>query len=212
MGSIREAVDELHFMANAIRRSSVQSQKFTLSSVFKNTEDFFFESCALRIIINTFPHARQSICKQIATSLMLRRKTLLYRMQHEQKLGTRRRPLENNVSKQHAPSDPIKPLQVLPPQPESPLVHLQMSQAELHGVRTRSVDTRSHLNVSMARQHIARGPALSTISIGSSVRLSSREYPPKPDDFPSGARDCQCPYCARRLSTSKLESHPTYWQ
>jgi len=47
MKSIREAVDELHFMANAIRRSSVQSQKFTLSSMLKNTEDFFFESCTL---------------------------------------------------------------------------------------------------------------------------------------------------------------------
>lgn len=199
-------------MANAIRRSSVQSQKFTLSSMPKNTEDFFFESCTLRIITNTFPHARQSICKQIATSLMLRRKTLLYRMQHEQKLGTRRRPLENNVSKRHAPRDPITSLQFLPPQPESPLEHLQMSQTELHDVRTRSVDTRSHLDVSMTRQHIAKGPALSTISMGSSVRLSSREYPPQPDDFPSGAQDCQCPYCARRLSTAKLKSHPTYWQ
>lgn len=208
--SIRQAVDELHFMASAIRRSSVRSQNFMLSSAFEKSDDPFFDNSAFLIVRNTFPHARRSLCKQIGASLALRRKRLLRQMQHEQKLGTRRQTTKETAIKVEAPRDPVVPLQPLPLQPETLPVRLQTSQAKVRDIRTRSVDTGSHLDVGMARHHIAKGPTLSTISTGSSVRLSSREYPPKPD-FPEGAGDFQCPYCARRLPTARLKNHPTFW-
>lgn len=208
---VRQAVDELHFMASAIRRSSVRSQNFMLSSAFEKSDDPFFENSAFLIVRNTFPHARRSLCKQIGASLALRRKRLLRQMQHEQKLGTRRQPTKETAVKVEAPMDPVVPLQPLPPQLETPPVRLQESQAKFRDIRTKSVDTGSCLDAGMARRHLAKGPTLSTISTGSSVRLSSREYPPKPD-CPEGAGDCQCPYCARRLPTARLKNHPTFWE
>ena len=180
-----------------------------LSSAFQKSDDPFFENCVFLIVRNTFPHARRSFCRQIAASLALRRKRLLHHMQHEQRLGTRRQLSKESDTKVDASgTGTVVPL---PLQPETLPVRLQTSPAKFRDIRTRSVDTRSHLDAGMARRYIAKGPTLSTISTGSSVRLSSREYPPKPD-FPDGAGDCQCPYCARRLPTARLKDNSTFWK
>ncbi|CAI7653491.1 unnamed protein product [Penicillium palitans] len=207
--SILHAIEELHFMASIIRRSSVRSQNYSLSSSFEKDDDHYFENYVFLIIRHTFPYARQSLCKQLGTSIALRRRRLRHKIQHEAKLRTRQTPrLVNTNTAQEPPiaqSQPYRPQSGLSPMsPSSP------RQVEGGVIPTRTIDTRSNLNAGMARRDLKAGRALSTISMGSSVRLSDRKYPPKPH-FQPGAVDCACPYCARRLTTAKLCKIPTFW-
>ncbi|KAI1330203.1 hypothetical protein F5Y16DRAFT_31336 [Xylariaceae sp. FL0255] len=65
MGAIQKALDELHFMAIAIRRSSVRSQKYNLSSHFPRDDDSYFQQQAGLLVRYFFPDARRSLCDQL---------------------------------------------------------------------------------------------------------------------------------------------------
>lgn len=203
--SILHAIEELHFMASVIRRSSVRSQNYSLSSGFAKDDDHYFENYVFLIIRHTFPHARRSFCKQLATSIALRRKRLRRKIQHEAKLKTRQTPrLVNTSTVQETPV-------ALSQSGPSPKSTSTPGQVQGRVIPTRSIDTRSNLNVGIARRDLKAGKVLSTTSMGSSVRLSERKYPPKPG-FQPGATDCACPYCSRRLITAKLSNIPKYWE
>ncbi|CAG9990474.1 unnamed protein product [Clonostachys byssicola] len=200
--SIQEAVEELHFMASVIRRSSVRSQNYSLSSRFESDDDPYFENYVFLILSNTFPHARRSLCKQLGASIALRRKRLRWKIQHEEKLKTRQTPDQVNTSPEQA--TPVAQSQPSRPQPSLP------RQVEPRVIPPSSIGTRSNLDPGMARRRLKERPPLSTVSMGSSVCLSGRKYPPKPHPLPD-ATDCACPYCARRLSTAKLANDPRFW-
>lgn len=210
--AIQKALDELHFMAAAIRRSSVRSQRYNLSSHFHRDDDSSFQEQACLLVRYYFRDARRSLCDQLGTSLAMRRSKFFQRMRHEEKLSIRRSPEESK--------HPVKPA-------EGPVTRLQQlspldaegSQANLPkqkvAVRFKALlgsgDTGSQLDSVAARHHLKQGPALSAISMGSSIRLSSATYPDKPK-FADGDRECTCPYCARRLMTIRLKNEPKYWQ
>lgn len=198
-------------MGSVIRRSSVKSQNYSLSTRFEKDDESYFEGYAFLIIRLTFPHARRSLCKQLGASIAMRRKRLHRMIRHEEKLKTRRTPGQD--SGVEARATPVSQSQPSRPRPGPPPPMLPASPHKVRGrIRpTGSVDTRSNMNVGMVRQRLRVGPALSAVSAGSSVRLSTRKYPPKPH-FPPGATDCACPYCARRLATAKLIHVPTFWE
>lgn len=100
--SIRHAVEELHFIASLIRKSSVRSQNYSLSSGFERDDDPYFENYTSLIIRHTFPHTRRSLCKQLAASVALRRKRLLRKIRHEEKLKTRRTLSQVNTNQAQA--------------------------------------------------------------------------------------------------------------
>jgi hypothetical protein len=102
--AIEQAIDGLHFMAAAIRRSSVQSQKYNLSSRFERDDDLYFEERATLLVKRGFPNARRSLCEQLGASLAVRRKRLFRRKLHEEKLSKRR---------EMDPVDPIPPKQAM---------------------------------------------------------------------------------------------------
>ncbi|KAK8877655.1 camk camk1 camk1-cmk kinase [Apiospora arundinis] len=210
INSSRFAVEELHFMANVIRKSSVRNQIYNLSSDFGKDNDHYFENYVFLLVKHTFPHARISLCKQLSTSIAVRRKRLDHKIRHGQKLKTRRIPpsqVRSDQTRAHI-SQPVTSRLQLPPNPYPKPLHVPEKGNRV--VPSSSIGTRSHLNVEMARRGLKARPSFSTISTGSSVRLSTRSYPPKPT-FPVGATDCACPYCSQPLSVPKLIHNPSYW-
>ncbi|KAK6856466.1 HET-domain-containing protein [Apiospora arundinis] len=210
INSSRFAVEELHFMANVIRKSSVRNQIYNLSSDFGKDNDHYFENYVFLLVKHTFPHARISLCKQLSTSIAVRRKRLDHKIRHGQKLKTRRMPpsqVSSDQTRAHI-SQPVTSRLQLPPNPYPKPLHVPEKGNRV--VPSSSIGTKSHLNVEMARRGLKARPSFSTISTGSSVRLSTRSYPPKPT-FPVGATDCACPYCSQPLSVPKLSHNPSYW-
>lgn len=208
--SIRLAVEELHFVASVIRKSSVRSQNYNLSSGFEREDEPYFENYVSLIIRHTFPHARRSLCKQLAESVALRRKRMFHKIWHNDKLKTRWMPSRINTNLARA----SRVIQSRPPLAQSrpsPAPACSPHEVRDRVIPTESVDTMSRLDAGMARRGLRAGLALSTLSMGSSVRLTTREYPPKPH-IPPGATDCACPYCAQRLPTAKLSNIPTFWE
>ncbi|UKZ61209.1 uncharacterized protein TrAtP1_002477 [Trichoderma atroviride] len=204
--AIEEALDELHFMAAAIRRSSVRSQEYSLSSHFHRDDDSYFQEQVCLVVRYYFRDARRSLCEQLGASLAIRRSKFFQRMRHDEKLGTRRNPEEFKQSTKPIQGPVGRPQQLIPEEnlpKQKPTVPFKAPLA--------SGDTRSQLDSEVARHHLRQGPALSTISTGSSIRLSSAIYPDKPK-FADGDINCKCPYCARPLTTNRLKNDPKYWQ
>jgi hypothetical protein len=83
-----QAIDDLHVMAAAIRRSSVQSQKYNLSSRFERDDDLYFEEHATLLVKREFSNAQRSLCEQLGASIAVRRKRLFRKKLHEEKLST----------------------------------------------------------------------------------------------------------------------------
>lgn len=200
--AIQKALDELQFMATAIRRSSFHRQKYNLSSHFHRDDDSYFQQHACLLVRHFFPDARRSLSDQLGTSLAIRRQRFFQRMRHEQKLSVRRRPAESEVS----------PVQVPVAQVDKRPANLP-KQKKIVPIRAppRSADTGSRLDSVAVRRHQRHGPALSVVSMGSSVRLPSMTYPEKPK-FNEGDKQCVCPYCARPLKSIQLKNEPNYWQ
>ncbi|KFA48128.1 hypothetical protein S40293_10227, partial [Stachybotrys chartarum IBT 40293] len=206
----QKALEELHFMASAIRRSSVRSHRYNLSSQIQRDDDSYFQEQACLLVRYFFPHARRSLCDQLGVSLAIRRTKFFQRMRHEEKLRTRQQSEE--------PKREVKPTEAPIARPQ--LLDLQATErypanlprpAVPLKARPGSADTGSRLDSVAARHHLRRGPALSTVSMGSSIRLSSAAYPDKPK-FADDDKDCACPYCARRLMTNRLKNETKYWQ
>ncbi|KAK0760036.1 hypothetical protein N5P37_007115 [Trichoderma harzianum] len=100
--AIQYALDELHFMASAIRKSEECSQKHSLSSSFHQNYDSYLKEQACRRVRQYFRDAPRSLCYQLGASLAIRCIKLLRRVWHEEKLSTRRNPDE---SKHHTDED-----------------------------------------------------------------------------------------------------------
>ncbi|RDW74909.1 hypothetical protein BP6252_06051 [Coleophoma cylindrospora] len=204
-----QAIDDLHFMAAAIRRSSVQSVKYNLSSSFERDDELYFEGFATLLVKREFPNTRHSICEQLGASIAVRRKRLFRRKLHEEKLSTRRgkapfgsRSAENATGAVAKPS--LSPSQAnVRPNP-LPLQRLKGANKP-----TGSGDSRSRLESTAARNYL-KGPSLSTVSMGSSVRNTTIDYPLKPKHSEDD-KFCACPYCARPLEVKKLKKDK-YWE
>src|SRR5882757_1976028 len=73
-----QAIESLHFMAAAIRRSSVQSEKYILSSRFERDDELCFQEWAKLLVRREFPNARRSLCEHFGASIAVRRKRLFH--------------------------------------------------------------------------------------------------------------------------------------
>ncbi|KAH8702324.1 hypothetical protein BGW36DRAFT_424603 [Talaromyces proteolyticus] len=201
------AIDGLHFMASAIRRSSTQSQRYNLSSRFDRDDDISFEEYSVLLVKRDFPNARRSLCEQLGASIAVRRKRLFRSNIHEEKLSTRR---EIVLPKQG--SGPVAQPRVSPSQADAQLTASQPHRLKIeYKASPWSDDTRSKLDSMAVRSYLNRGPSLSTISTGSSVRNTKVDYPAKPN---AGNDDkyCACPYCAKPLELGRLRMDAKYWE
>ncbi|KAK1252146.1 hypothetical protein MKX08_003333 [Trichoderma sp. CBMAI-0020] len=210
--TIQKALDQLHFMATAIRRSSVRGPKYHLSSDLRRDDDRYFQEHACLLVRYYFTDARRSLCDQLGASVAMRRRKIFQRMRHEKKLSTKRSPKEPDDSPNPVKGTVVRPQQLKSLGVERSQVNLpRQKPTMLANAPLGSDDTGSRLDSVVARRHLGQGPALSAISTGSSIRLSSTIYPDKPK-FADGDSNCACPYCARPLKTNRLKNDPKYWQ
>jgi hypothetical protein len=198
----KQAINDLHFMAAVIRRSSVQNEKYNLITGFETNEELLFGQFARLLVKRDFPNARHSLCEQLAASIAVRRKMLSHRKLHEDKLGERRQVTPVGPQLTVSPSEQSQarpnplPLQRLKNQKDRP---------------TGSDDTRSRFDGQAARGYLQAGPSLSTISRGSSVRNRDILYPDMPEISSANGR-CTCPYCGKPLVAKKLKEDLNYWK
>ncbi|OBT39283.1 hypothetical protein VE00_10598 [Pseudogymnoascus sp. WSF 3629] len=205
----KQSIDDLHFMAAVIRRSSVQSENYDLLSRFETGDELLFGEFAKGLVKREFPNARRSLCEQLGASIAVRRKKLLRRKLHEEKLGERRQ--DGPVKLRQQPTVSASQSSVFPSEgaASTPLPFQRLKNQDNR--HTGSDNTRSKFDGAAARGHLKAGPSRSTTSMGSSIRNPDIVYPDMPQISGSSGR-CTCPYCAKPLVAEKLQKYNNYWK
>jgi hypothetical protein len=204
---MEHATKHLLVVASAIRRSTVQSQKYDLSSKFDSKEDLLFEDLATKFVGREWPNARRSLCQQVGTAIAVRRKRLLRNRARSTPIDAsdRRQPVTLARETVEAPQAPRVSQGPKPPVP----FRLEVLRAP-ESSSGRSVEAPSQLDSAVYRKNVNRGPTLSTISRGSAVQHADTVYPTLPH-FHKDDQLCPCPLCIRPLKTKDLKS-AEYWR
>ena len=206
LAAVSAALDRLHRLATAIRRSSVENQRDKLiRKVWRSEEDAYLESCIYSFILDRFPSARPSLLEQLTAAVCLYRKRLLYQPRHNKKLANIRENKRKRKRDEHdLHSETVKRLQ------------LQAKELTLpafgHGYTTVAAtvaisSTEASIPHSQIRRVLVQVPksALSVFSTGSSIIRGERLHYPDPPRFTQGEKLHPCPYCSEPLPTSKLD-------
>jgi hypothetical protein len=200
--AVSAALDRLHRLATAIRRSSVESQRDKLlTKVWKPEEDSSFENCIYNFVLGRFPSARESLLKQLTAALCFHRKRLLYQHRHNRKLANRR---QNERQRKRDQLRLLAPMVQSGLSKESNLSLL----AAAHKFTPTVVMSNTDASIPNSQLHRALmqflKPALSVASTGSSVQGEVFYYP-DPPPFTKEEKLHPCPYCSEPLPTSKLD-------
>ncbi|KAI2473481.1 fungal-specific transcription factor domain-containing protein [Annulohypoxylon bovei var. microspora] len=208
--SISSEVGLLHELSNTIRKASRESQDVKAITSFQikddegnNVEDILKEYFA-KNIRDCFPESSDSIRNRLATTMILRRKKILYR-------------------RSRYAVNPIKPTQpALKPKIETQIAVLQQD-TRLHdspsqAIKSAAVPSRICSAVqsatTLAPQNFQRASAPSVVSHVKSVDLGSHEeliFPPRPEDPNHGMIELTCPYCLYVLSGLEV-SNEARWR
>lgn len=100
--AIQYALDELHFMAFAIRKSEECIQKDDLSSSSNQNDDSYLKEHTCHRVRHDFRDAPHSLCDQLGASLAICCIKRIQRVWHEEKPSTRR---NTDESKHHTDED-----------------------------------------------------------------------------------------------------------
>jgi DNA primase len=206
----RQALNDLHFMASIIRKSSVQSEIYNLSSRVTRDDDLYFEENAQLLVKRDYPNARRSLQEQLGSSISIRRKRIYQRKLHEVKHQQRRQADQDNIRPpprrgSTSASHPSPSQADAKPKP----LALQMLK-KANDEHNNSIDTRSRFDGTAARKRLKRSSSTSS-SRGSTVRDSEIVYPDMPKFSKSDER-CECPYCTKPLLVSQLRKDPEHWK
>lgn len=90
---LKDALESLHKLASAVRRSAAPNTKFNLSSRFSRIEGFYepyYESLAKVFVRHRFPNASVSLCDQIGKAMSQRRSWILFTQRRGVKLARNR--------------------------------------------------------------------------------------------------------------------------
>lgn len=201
--AIAKALDRLHFLASVIRKASAKRLEEDLLK-FMSDEDIRFQDFAVSFVRKEFPKARQSLTDHIGTCIATRRRALLRRNRHAEKISQRRAP--------SAPSVEPTLHKTLNIEVQSPDilqgVDRDRPQAASQAHNLPSGATRaSSIRVALPPRHILeRKSQFTTASSGwgRQDNVTASEYPPSPrlresEGKLSDAR-IPCPYCRESLS------------
>ena len=205
LAAVSAALDRLHRLATAIRRSSVENQRDKLiRKAWRSEEDAYLESCIYSFVLDRFPSARPSLLEQLTTAVCLHRKRLLYQPRHNKKLANNRGNKRKRKRDQHnLHAETVK--------------RLQLQTNELtptafgHGCTAVAATVISSTDASIPHSQIRRvlvqclKPALSVASTGSSIIQGEGLHYPDPPRFAKDENLHPCPYCSEPLPTSKLD-------
>lgn len=182
--SIHKAIEELQSLVRVIRDSYSLDRNRRLPSKFTTDDERGFEKYALAVVKRTLPHARPSLCNQLAATAALRRKRMLRKVYQQRKYA--RGPI-------HVPAPCSLPHRVQDP-----------ASTEYRNATGISI-------VSDEQQNLALSQALPKLDIEPSTSMTEHTYPLRPRTHLGGAR-CACPYCGNWLDKDKLNNEPTYWE
>ncbi|KAK5341295.1 hypothetical protein LTR98_002087 [Exophiala xenobiotica] len=196
LDAVSAALDRLHRLATAIRRSSIESQKDKLlTKTSCSEEDTYLQSCIYRLLRDRFPTARTTLLEQLTSALIFHRKRLLYGSRHNKKLASK-----GQRGKSGGPNHAgILAQQVLMRNLAVVGIPPGVSQTEPLSITEASIPD-SQLRRAVLK---ASRPVASVVSIGSTVFGDHFQYPDAPT-FEKHAQFHPCPYCAEPLSTKRL--------
>lgn len=205
--SIQWTIEELFDLTEEIREASRRNDDLSLDIAFPFDDTASVRGHMFPVIRQMLPHARRSLCDQIALSVAIRRRRLRRTFKDAERLKTRlARRARNQANTNQAYPGPqaseTQPIYTLAPLPHN----IEGSTAS-----TESVVTSRILNVDIACSGISIESAFPTKDIGSSVRPFTCKYPP-PLHLPPEAEDGICSYCAQRTTPSFLSRRPDIWE
>ncbi|KAH8878945.1 hypothetical protein GQ53DRAFT_56114 [Thozetella sp. PMI_491] len=208
--AVAEAMDSLHFIASAIRRSSAQPLKYALSTKFARKDESYWEQYAILYVRRFFPDARPGLVRQLGAAIAVRRKRLFGRKRHDEKLASKRDTKARNTSsiKAKKPSPSVENDKdgkdgLAVPAPAGPGLPRTFQPSTVF----------SELDEEKAYERLRSRPQLtyvSSVRSDSSTMKLQHQYPPAPA-FKESDYHQACPYCSRGLETSKLKV-PKYWE
>ncbi|KIX02126.1 uncharacterized protein Z518_08065 [Rhinocladiella mackenziei CBS 650.93] len=206
------ALDRLHRLSIAIRRSSAENRKDKLLQSEDSERDLFFRQCILLFVQERFPSARSSLQEHLADALCFQRKRLIYQPRHNKKLAHQE-------------------IQQL----DTGRTNAQLTERTLHDFQLRNTDRILHppaaatapmgamstTDASVPNAQVRRmlmKPnrfAPTVVSTGSILQKEPLSYPDPPRHHP-GQKLLPCPYCAEPLLTANLDfkrrANVVFWE
>jgi len=200
--TLEDALESLHKLASAIRRSAAPNTKFNLSSRFSRVEGFYepyYEELARRLVRYKFPHANIKLCDQIGKAMSQRRSWILFTQRRGIKLARNRdvAPMPSSLPDMTFPSAPM---------PSSPKAPVPQQIQRLMPRRTSVSSTRASVPQSTLYKQLIHGSAPTSTAQRkhrSVTRNDSYEYPDVPP-FQPGDNRRACPYCLEPLLKSDM--------
>lgn len=208
---IQWTIEELYDLTEEIREASRRNDDLSLDITFPFDDTTSIKNHMFPIIRQMFPHAQRSLCEQLAFSVAIRRRRLRRTFKDAERLKAR---IARRAWSQ-ASTNQAYPGRIIPPRPSEPqpLYTLAPLLQNIEGstASTESVDTSNMLNIDIAYSGASIESAFPTISMESSVRLPTCNYPPTVH-LPPDATDSICSYCAQRTTPSYLSRRPEIWE
>ncbi|KAK5046532.1 hypothetical protein LTR84_008335 [Exophiala bonariae] len=203
LDAVSAALDRLHRLATAIRRSSLESQKDKLHNNTQASEiDAQLQVSLFRLARDRFPAARTSLLKQVATVLCFYRKRLIYLPRHNKKLADRQRLIRRPLAYQGEPLSRLVHRAYSPKIQPSPTIATELAVTATLSRTDASIPNSQQLRRRLvkATKTVTSTPSVWSVSLGETV------YHPDLPLFPKNAKFHPCPYCAEPLPTLKLGS------
>jgi len=208
----REAIDRLNRLSLAIRRQSV-IQRNSRAAYYEEEDEngvpkvWTFNVMAQRMVITWYPNASKIIQHRLAETMTIRRRQLLYRQSHQQKLkgqgGRQNRPnrnqfvTENSAGITHSPSSNYG----YSNKPTQSTKSVSSSKAESRGKLSA---TQASTMVESKVQFDAPSSKAST-AMSAAVSDFERLEPPKPPKPSQGHSEFACPYCCMVVPIKEAE-------
>lgn len=212
MESIKWTIEELYDLTEEIREASKRNDDLSLDIAFPFDDTASVKSHMFPVIRQMFPHARRSLCEQLALSVAIRRRRLRRTFKDVERLKAR---VAQSARRQvNARQAYLQPSESEPrPQPQ-PFYAFGPSPHNIEGraASTESIDTSRMLKKIVTDYcELSIQSAFPSESIEASVRLPTCKYPPRLH-LPPESTDGICSYCAQHTTPSFLSRRPEIWE
>lgn len=201
-------LDRLHFLASVIRKASFRSQEHHLSPCFDDNEHVLFEQYTTTRVRHKFPEARNSLQKQLGSSIAHRRMLFVKRKHREERLSVRRDTKRISLSfRQPTAAPKVEQPRQSARDPTPSNLAQRLLRKNFNDSSTYTGSLKSAMDGAAARQMIAGNRSYAASSSGYTIQDPdvSELYPPVPT-FSPGVQEMPCPYCGKLLKSGISES------
>lgn len=194
---IVDIIDRLYRLSAIVRKQPSLSEYARVNKFIERTKDGLdledFESYVKWQIGSWCPEATVTLVDRLSDMVMLRRKKLLYRERHQQKLnqGTEAWFIPRNSESVYQKASRVKFQDVAPTKRQPAMLQIR---AELSATKASSFDRQQTYEKSIAR---------STITKSAINRRERLDAPPPPR--PQLGLEAKCPYCSKFLTKVELK-------